>query len=137
MIATMFKRRRRGAYTIEFAVVAPVFFTFILGIIDIGRGIMVRGLLLNAARAGVRVGIIEGKSSNDITTAANNMLNAQGINGDTCTITVNDNAADASTAKAGDEITVTISVPVSDVTWLPFTEYLIGNLTSQYTMARE
>src|SRR5579884_3784762 len=47
---------RRGATAVEFALVAPVFFMFILGLIELGRGMMVQSLLENAARAGVRTG---------------------------------------------------------------------------------
>jgi hypothetical protein len=105
--------------------------------IELGRGIMVIHLLTNAARQGCRVGIIEGKATSDITTAVTNALAPVGISGDVVTVDVNDNSADASTAKAGDEITVIVSVPVSKVTWLPGGTYLSGTLSGKYTLRRE
>jgi len=128
---------RRGATAVEFALVAPVFFMFILGLIELGRGMMVQSLLENAARAGVRTGIVEGTSTSQITSTVTNMLSSQGISGDTATIEVNDNVADASTAQAGDEITVLVSVPVSQITWVPVPTFLHGTISAQYTMRRE
>ena len=45
---------RRAATAVEFAVVAPVFFLFVLGFIELGRGYMVQHLMTNAARQGCR-----------------------------------------------------------------------------------
>ncbi len=128
---------RPGATAVEFALVAPVFFLFVLGLIELGRGLMVQTLLANAARAGVRTGIVEGTSTSQITNVVTNVLTSQGISSDTATVEVNDNVADASTAQAGDEITVLISVPVSQITWIPVPKYLSGSLSAQYTMRRE
>jgi Flp pilus assembly protein TadG len=129
--------RRRGATTVELAVVAPILFAVILGIFEVGRGLMVIHLLNNAAQAGCRAGIIEGKSTANIKTVVNNQLSASGINGDSVTVQVNDGSADASNAVAGDEITVTVTVPVGSISWVPGIQYLIGSLQGQYTMRRE
>ncbi len=131
-------RGRAGASIIEFAFVAPVFVIFLLGLIEVGRGLMVQHLLTNAARAGARVGVIEGKTTSDVTSAAYTALSGMGISGDTATVEVNDNVADASTASVNDEITVIVSVPVSSITWIPMTKYLSGRtITGQYTLRRE
>src|SRR5689334_22095301 len=84
------ERKRRGAAAIEFAVVAPVLFLFIFGIIELGRGLMLMHLMTNAARAGCRVGAIPGKSNADVTAAVTNSLNGQGISTESVTIQVND-----------------------------------------------
>jgi Flp pilus assembly protein TadG len=125
--------------------VGSVFLLIILGIFEVGRAVMVRVLLFNAARIGARVGTIEGTSSTDVTNAVNNYLNGSGISGDTATIYVNDQAVSSSTtsdpvqnAKAGDEITVLVGVPFSKVTWLPFTKYLTNaSVVGQFTLRRE
>jgi Flp pilus assembly protein TadG len=129
--------KRSGANTVEFAIIAPVFFIFILGLIEVGRGIMVTHLLTNAARVGCRTGIIPNTSTLQIKTAVVNSLNTQGVTSESTTVDVNDNVADASTAKQGDEITVVVKVPVSKVTWLPGGQYLHGNLSGQFTLRRE
>jgi Flp pilus assembly protein TadG len=128
---------RHGAAVLEFAIVAPLVFLFVLALIELGRGLMVTHLLTKAARQGCRVGIVEGKSTSDITTAVTSALSGVGISGDSVSVQVNDGAADASTAQAGDEITVVVSAPVSSVTWVPVTRFLSGNLSGQYTLRRE
>ena len=45
---------RRGATVVEFAVVSPLFFLFIFGLIEFGRYVMVQQALTNAAREGSR-----------------------------------------------------------------------------------
>src|SRR5262245_24654317 len=131
------KRQRHGTTILEFAIVGPIFFMMVLGIIEMARGLMVAQLLTAGARVGCRVGVIEGKSTQNITTAVNTFLSGVGINGDTATVLVNDGSADASTAQAGDEITVTVSIPVSKITWVPGGLWPTGNLSGQFTMRRE
>jgi Flp pilus assembly protein TadG len=128
---------RRGATALEFAVVAPVLFTIVLGIIELGRAIMVIHTLTNAARVGARIGAIEGTSTSTITGAVTANLAANGISSDTVTVQVNDGSSDASTAQAGDEITVKVTVPTTSVSWLPGVKYLSGTLSGQYTLRRE
>jgi Flp pilus assembly protein TadG len=139
-----FRSRRRGltrraVTAVEFAVVAPVLFMMILGLIEVGRACMVNELLTEAARQGCRIGIIEGTSSATIQNAATNYLSSVGINGETASVVINDAAAnsiEASTMPAYTEITVQVSVPASSVTWTP-TWFLSGTISSQYTMRRE
>ncbi len=131
------KAGRRAATAVEFTFLAPVIFLMLLGIIELGRGLMVKHLLTHAARQGCRLGIIEGKSTADIANAVTAALAPSGIASDTVSVQVNDNMADAITAKDGDEITVVVTVPVSQVTWLPGGKYLSGNLSGQYTLRRE
>jgi Flp pilus assembly protein TadG len=129
--------RRPGATALEFAIVAPLLFVIVLGIIELGRAIMVIHNLTNASRVGARVGAVEGTSTATITAAVTANLAACGISGDAVTIQVNDGWKDASTAVAGDEITVKVTVPTSSVSWLPGVTYLSGTLSGQYTLRRE
>jgi Flp pilus assembly protein TadG len=130
-------RKRKGATVVEVALISTVIFTIVLGIIEVGRGLMVIHLLNNAAEAACRVGIVEGQTTANIKTAALNVLTPCGINGETATVQVNDGSADASTAQAGDEITVLISVPVASISWVPNVKFLQGSLQGQYTLRRE
>jgi hypothetical protein len=129
---------RPAAATVEMAVVAPVVFLLIMGIIEIARGIMVVHLLNNAAQAGCRVGIIEGQSTANIKNAVISALpSSYGINGETVTVQVNDGNTDASAAGVGDEITVVVTVPASSISWVGVNKFLSGSLQGQYTMRRE
>jgi Flp pilus assembly protein TadG len=130
-------RQRRGTTTAEVAVVSPVAFALVLGLVEIGRALMVMHLLNNAAVAGCRTAIIEGQDTTAVQSEVNSVLSATGISGATTTVTVNDASADASTANSGDEITVQVSVPYSSVSWLPSPSFVTGSLQTQFTMRRE
>lgn len=128
---------RRAANVVEFAIVGPVLFLIILGMIELARGYMVSHLLTNAARAGCRVGILGGRANADVTTAVNNQLGYAGIRNDSVTILVNEGGTDVANAKSGDEVTVSVTVPVSSVSWVPVTRYLGTSITGRYTLRRE
>jgi len=129
--------RRRAVSSVEFAFVAPIFFLMLLGLIELSRGLMVKHMLLNAARQGCRIGVLEGKGNSDINTAVTAALAPIGITSDTVVVEVNDGIGDALTASADSEVTVIVSVPVSAVTWVPGGKYLSGTLSGQFTMRKE
>jgi Flp pilus assembly protein TadG len=129
---------RRGAVTVEFALVVPIFFLLVLGIIEFGRAMMVGEMVNNAARAGCRGGVLAGRSNSDVASAAASSLTGSGIANYTCTVKVNGVVANASTAQTGDAVAVTITVPYSQVSWLPDNKYLGNvNLTGTVVMRRE
>jgi Flp pilus assembly protein TadG len=53
------RRRSRGQALVEFAVVLPVFFLVVAGMFDFGLGIYSDLTLVNAAREGARLGVID------------------------------------------------------------------------------
>jgi Flp pilus assembly protein TadG len=122
---------------VEFTVVAIAFFIIILGLIEIGRAFMVQHLLLAAARQGARVGIVPPNGNTEIAAAVANVMTPAGITSDQINVTVNDGVHDADTATTGQDITVQVYVSVGSVSWLPFTNYLTGNLSGQYTLKRQ
>jgi Flp pilus assembly protein TadG len=129
---------RRGTATVEFAVIAPIFMTMILGVIEFGRALMVLETLNNVARSGARAGSLSGNASSDITSAVTSALTDSGINNPTVNIKVNGQAVDASSAVSGDSVSVSVSVPYTQVSWLPNSIFL-GNatLTGNVVMRRE
>ena len=56
-------RRSRGQALVEFAIVAPIFFLLMFGIIDFGRYVYYVQILNNAAREGARYAIVHGSNS--------------------------------------------------------------------------
>jgi Flp pilus assembly protein TadG len=132
------RRNRFGAQAVEFALVFPVFVLFVFGLVEIGRGMMVSTLMSNAARAGCRSGVVVGASTSTVDNRVDGLLKAQGINGYTTTVQVNGNAAtDVSAAQPKDTVTVMVSVPVSNVSWLPGASYVFGNITGRFSMPHE
>jgi Flp pilus assembly protein TadG len=130
-------RGRRAAAAVEFAVVGLVFFPLVLGIIEVGRGLMIIHVLTAAATHGCRTAIVEGNGKDQVDAAVSSVLTGAGITNVTPTVRVNNAPGDPATAQAGDEITVIVSVPVSQVTWVPGGHFLSGNLSAQYTLTKE
>jgi Flp pilus assembly protein TadG len=151
--------KRKAATAVEFAVIAPVMFIFILGIIEVGRAFMIAHLLSDVARDSARYAVVtEGtnKTSSTIQTYATNRLSAYGLNtANTPVVYVNDSSStDLSTTTGpsqqagaanygkytnGTEVTVQVQVNFSEVTWLPFANVIAGSLqlTGQYTLRRD
>jgi Flp pilus assembly protein TadG len=126
--------RRRGTAAVEFALVAPLFVLLVFGMIEYGRMVMVQQLLVNAAREGARVGVLDGSSQTSVTTAVNNYLSPAGITSATVTVDPSTPSSAAATAP----VTVTVSVPFNNVSWLPSPMYLGGKtLTFSAVMRRE
>lgn len=118
--------RRHGLASVEMAFVAPVLLLLIFGSIDFGRAMMVSNLLTTTAREGARKACTPNTANSDITPIINNSLDAMGVpktNAQT-TIKVNGVTQDASSAKNGDTVTVQVTVPFNDVTWLPTSFFL-------------
>ncbi|MBA3312767.1 MAG: pilus assembly protein [Planctomycetaceae bacterium] len=130
--------RRRGAALVEFAVVAPVLIIFVMGMLEIGRAVMATEVLAHAARIGAREGSITTGTTSSVTSAVNDLLTAAGINGATVSVKVNGGSTEVGSAKAGDEIAVSVTVPYANVTWIGNPKYLAGkNLSGRCVMRRE
>jgi Flp pilus assembly protein TadG len=102
--------------------------------IEYGRMVMVYQILTNASREGARVAVLDGATTNGVTTQVNNYVTDGGMTGATVTITPDP----PSSAQYGDPVTVTVSIPFDQVSWLPSPMYLGGKtLTSTTVMRRE
>lgn len=127
-------RERRGAALVEFAMVAPVFFLFMVGAIEFGRAIMVQEVLTDASREGARVGILDGSTTSDVAAAANSYLSAMSISGTTVTVS----PLNPGSSPSGTQVTVTVSVPYNSVTWVPAPWFLGGaTLKASTAMMRQ
>lgn len=129
------KTKRRGAAVIEFAVVAPIFFLFIIGLIEFGRVMMVQQILVQTSRDGARHAIVNGSTIETTRDLVQQQVASSSVTVERDAITV---GPDPSTAGAGDQITVTVTVPFEDVTWLPGATWLNDlELSGSTTMRRE
>jgi Flp pilus assembly protein TadG len=130
------RRNRQGAAAVEFAIVAPVFFLLVFGMVEYGRMIMVQQVLTNAAREGARVGVLDGSTKTDVLNAVNNYLIAAKIS--TTLTTVTPLPDPPSSAATGAPVTVTVSIPFKNVSWLPVPLYLGSTtLSASAVMRRE
>jgi Flp pilus assembly protein TadG len=127
-------RARAGTTAVEFAVVAPLLFAVVLGLVEFGRAIMVQQTLVSAARESCRVAVLAGTTKQDVINRATSSLNAAGISNFTITM----NPDPPSSASEGTPVTITLQVSFNNVTWLPVPIYLNGkNLTASCVMRRE
>jgi Flp pilus assembly protein TadG len=128
------QRTRRGASVVEFAIVAPLFFLLVLGMIEFGRMVMVQQVLTNASREGARRAVLSGISDTDVETTVEDYLANASISGATVTVTTQaPTPPDTAEARI-----VTVTIPFSQVSWLP-TPIFMGSktLSASTTMRRE
>jgi Flp pilus assembly protein TadG len=128
---------RRGISAVEMALVLPVFISLILGLIEAARLGMVCQELTTAAREGCRVAVLNGMVQSDVQSRINTVLSGSGISVGTVTPTC-PSPYSWDSAPAGTAITVSLSVPYSQVSWLP-TPYFFKNvtITASATMSSE
>ena len=119
---------------VEFAIIAPLFFLLVFGMIEYGRMVMVQQIITNASREGARRAVLDGASAGDVETAVEDFLEQSSITGAEVTL----DPADPSTAAFGDPVTVTVSIDFSEVSWLPSPMYLGGQeMAASTAMRRE
>ena len=78
--------RGRGQALVEFAIVLPVFFLLVAGMFDFGLGIYSDLTLVNAAREGARIGVIDPGNTSAIEDRVRAM--AGNLDSDKLTVTV-------------------------------------------------
>ena len=126
------KRRRRGATTVEFAVVLPLLLLFVFAGLEFSRANMLRNTIANAAFEGARSGIIPGASASDARAAAQGLLDMLQVNDSTISIsptTINNQT---------ETVTVTVTTPMSMANHYVTPKFFLGDsLTASITLPRE
>jgi Flp pilus assembly protein TadG len=121
-------KARDGTALVETALVLPIFFMIVLGIIEFGRAMMVAQLLNNGAREGTRVAIMPGSTNTDVQNAVLNFVTgAVGVAPEKVNVTITvtpatgnpDPANNVANANKRDLCTVVVRVAFSDVDYLP------------------
>ena len=128
------KNGRQGAAVVEFAVVAPLMILLTMGMMEMGRVVMVKQLLVNASREGARMAVLPEATSAEVQSAVEQELQASSIVGATVTLT----PTVIESAPSGAPVTVAISIPAANVSWIPKPMFTFSNtLSSSTTMRRE
>jgi Flp pilus assembly protein TadG len=127
-----YRRKRRGAAAVEFAVVAPIFLLLVFGMIEYGRMVMVQQVLTNASREGARCAVLDGATHLEVVDTVTTYLTSGSIQGANITVTPT-NPEDAG---FGDPVTVSVDIGFSQVSWLPSPMYLGGKTLSATTVMR-
>ncbi len=126
--------RRRGVAAVEFAIVAPLFFLIVLGILEFGRMVMVQQVITNAAREGARIAVLDSATAGRVTTRVNDYMSAAGLDNAIVEITPSQPAS----AEYDEPVSVRVRIPFSAVSVLS-KPFLAGSteLTAQSVMRRE
>lgn len=136
------RQRRSAAVVVEVAILLPFIAALILGMCEMGRAVMVKDILTNAARKGCRTGVGPTMGYSDIVADVNNVLSDNGIDYSKATVTVQvasytgtttvpswgPFSTETSTTYAPnplDQVSVTVSVNAKDVLW--FSSYFLNN----------
>ncbi len=98
---------RRGATTVEFAIVVPIIFAMFLGTIEMTRLNFIRHSAANAAYEGARKAIVPGSTAAEASAEASRLMTAVGVG----------NGVAVAVSTTTDSTTVTVTVPVNQNSW--------------------
>lgn len=124
---------RRGAAVVEFAVVAPLMIMMTVGMMEVGRLVMVKQIMVNASREGARQSVLPGSTNASVASYVTQQLQGSSINGATVTIT----PSNLSAAKAGTSVTVSIAVSSKSISWLPKPMFSLNETIEAATTMRK
>lgn len=112
---------RKGVAAVEFALVAPVFFLLVLGLVEMGRMLMVQQSLTNAAREGCRMAVMGTTiSSSHVDGAVRDYLQSVTRKAEDPAKLRVTAPADLANCPSGTSLKVDVEVYYKDVTWVPF-----------------
>lgn len=122
---------RRGAATVEFAIVAPIVLAVFVGAIEFARANQVANAAAFSAYTGCREGIIPGGSAAAATSASQKILDANFIGRSNITVTPS-TITDTTTT-----ITVAVSVSLDSVGWITPMFMKAKTIVRSCTLTRE
>ncbi len=125
------KWMRRAAVAVELAVMAPVMFAMLFGIIEFGWLFSVRNTLINAAREGARLGALQGVTAGEIEARVTTYLEPMGLETHATIDVVEPTTEDPI-------VTVTVRIPQADVSLVgDFFGFTLGTIEGVASMRRE
>jgi Flp pilus assembly protein TadG len=122
---------RRGATTVELAIVCPILFAFFCGAIEFARANQIMNAVALSSYQGCRRAIVPGATATNTTAAVDSVLSANLVKG--ATITINPTTI----TNATEEVTVTVSVNLSTNAWITPTFTKNKSITRSCTLTRE
>lgn len=124
--------RQQGVAAVEFALIASVFFTLLIGIMEMGRLLFYWNTAVEATRLGARIAVVCDKDASQIKSKMNALFP---------TISSSDISVsylpDACTASTCTSVTVSIGSSVSIATYIPFVPLSLTLPQFATTLTRE
>jgi hypothetical protein len=128
--------RRRGAATLEFAIVAPIVFLLVLALIQFAGLLMKQNALTAAAREGARIASLHTTVSTDVVVAkVEERLTRGGIDPDVVAVDVNPTTLGS--LNTGDAVSVSVSSPMNEMVWIRVVSMPDLNLSANIAYHRE
>jgi len=124
--------KRKGAAAVEMAIVLPIFFIMVFGIIEFGRGMMALQIITNSAREGARACAVNPMTRSEVEAVCVDYAEACGITGISVTI-----SPDPTLVIRGEPVEVKVDVDYTDIAWLPPFWNKNTVLSSASTMRKE
>ena len=126
-------RTRRGAATVEFAVCLPILVLIVIGSIEASSMLFLRQAMVQASYEGAKTASRPTGDNTATIDAVNAVADGRNLTG----IQISLDPPDVSTAKPGDLITVSVSVPGDANSILPFGPFQGRTVSASAVMARE
>ena len=104
---------RRGAATVEMALVLPLLLALVLGVVEYGWMFLKFEQVANAARQGVRAGIVAEATATSVTSAVSSAMSAAGLASSGYTVTIT--PSNPMTLEPGQLLRVAVSVPYANI----------------------
>jgi Flp pilus assembly protein TadG len=124
--------RSRGAVLLEFAIVAPLLFTMVFGIIEFGYRMMVRQTMVQAAQVAARTASLPGITDTNILAAVDRYLAAAGYNGGSSDYDVQ--IVHATAGDPSETVTISMSAQKASLTGL---FHVSGTMTVSAVLPKE
>jgi Flp pilus assembly protein TadG len=135
------RRRSRGQGLVEFALVLPLIFLLIFGVIDLGRAVFTYNTLSQAARSAGRTAMVNQERAK-IRTSAISAATTLGLNSSNVTICFKDahtterncTSSSVDTCPRSERVVGCLAIVIVSTTYTPMTP-LIGQLFSNFAMS--
>lgn len=130
-------KRRRGAALVEFALVAPLLVTFLFGIMEFGQLFKVRLTAQQAAREACRLAVLPSTAkpysggSGPVVLRIIDVMSAAGVTYNSSMLTITEETT------ADPTVSVTLTVPYSDVALTGFLSSFVTNVSGTCSMRKE
>jgi Flp pilus assembly protein TadG len=116
------RKSRKGVAALEFAVVAPICFLIIFGMVEFGRMVMIQQCVTNASRAGCRRATLATTTDvSQVQTVVENYLKT--AIPDDSVVDVDVSPEELAGVNSGTPITVGVRVSFKSLSWLPVSSF--------------
>jgi hypothetical protein len=115
---------------VELAIVLPILLLLLLGIVELGRAVMIYQVTTNATREAVRLAIVPGATDSAVLNACNTSLDRGGISSNGRVVQILNGSggpSNMSSIRSKETVVVRASIPFSENNW--GLSIILGNRT--------